>query len=162
MDSSFDFTELKESSSPVSICTQNQIPTWQSVFFSFIEHSTVLSSSPVCPFHLLNALLAKLLRILSDSVSFELIAKFLQLHLVPVLNAHLAKPYKNPKRLCNCVFSHTAFPPEVFINLTGLLLDLLISVRCLNTSLSEPAVFKSASSCARLSEPATFSHTLLA
>ena len=64
--------------------------------------------------HLLNAHLAGLYKILSDSVSSELTVEFLQLHLVPVLNAHLAELLQNSQlsSVCNCVFSHTALPPR--------------------------------------------------
>jgi hypothetical protein len=55
--------------------------------------------------------------------------------------------YRTPKRFClQLCLNYTALPPEVFSNLTGLLPELMIPVLCLSTSLSEPAVFRSASS----------------
>jgi hypothetical protein len=58
-------------------------------------------------------------------------------------------------------FSYTALPPEVFSNLKGLPPELLTSVLCLSTSLSDSAEFRSASSVHWYSETATLCHALL-
>jgi hypothetical protein len=54
--------------------------------------------------HLLNAHLAELLRILSDSGLLELSTEFFLQHLVLMLNAHLAELYRIlSDSVCNCV-----------------------------------------------------------
>jgi hypothetical protein len=64
---------------------------------------------PLCtPAHTLNAHLAELYRILSDSVFFELSTEFFLQHLVLMLNAHLAELYRTySKVLSATVFSAT-------------------------------------------------------
>jgi hypothetical protein len=70
-------------------------------------------------------------------------------------------PTESSVILSTTVFSYTALPPEVFSNLTGLLPELLTSVLCLSTSLSDSSEFRSASSVHWYSESATLCHTLL-
>jgi hypothetical protein len=81
----------------------------ESSMILFLLNSQHISSS-VHSLHLLNAHLAELHRILSDSVFFfKLSVEFFQLHLVPVLNSHLAEPYITPKRFCLqlCLLPHS-------------------------------------------------------
>jgi hypothetical protein len=80
------------------------MPSWQSI--SSTECSAVLSSSPMHPMHLLDAHLAELPRILSDSVSFELPAEFLpQMHRNAYAQCPLGRALQNPQQnsVCNCV-----------------------------------------------------------
>jgi hypothetical protein len=137
----------------------------------------------VHPLHLLNALLAELLRILSDSglllnsqqssflcallahtrsmptwQSFsellrasgfylQTLNRVLLQHLVLTLNAHLAEPYRTYSKVLSATVSQLhSLASKVFSNLTGLLLELLTSVLCLSTSLSDSSEFRSASS----------------
>jgi hypothetical protein len=54
--------------------------------------------------------------------------------------------------VCNCVLIHS-LASKVFSNLTGLPPELLTSVLCLSTSLSDSSEFRSASSCTGIQSP---------
>jgi hypothetical protein len=99
--------------------------------------------------HLLNALLAELLRILSDSglLSNSQQSSFLcALLYTRSMPTWQSSTESSSDSVCNCVLTYTALPPEVFSNLTGLLPELMTSVLCLSTSLSDSSEFRSASS----------------
>jgi hypothetical protein len=113
------FSNSQQSSFLCALLYTRSMPTWQSfsessVILVFFLNSQQSSSSNCTTVHMLNAHLAELYRILSDSV-------------------------------CNCVQLHS-LASKVFSNLTGLLPELLISVLCLSTSLSDSSEFRSASS----------------
>jgi hypothetical protein len=104
------------------------------------------------------------LRIFNDSVSSELTMKFFLCALFAPTQCPPGRALQNSQQnfLCNCVSSHTALPPEVFSNLKGLPPELLTSVLCRNTSLSNSTEFRSASSMHQYSESAVLCHALLA
>jgi hypothetical protein len=87
------------SSSPVHLCTCS-MPTWQ----SFTESSVILFSSSNSQQSSSNCTLC-----LCSMPTWQSFTELLRDY------------------VCNCVFSHTALPPEVFSNLKGLPPELLIS-----------------------------------
>jgi hypothetical protein len=137
-------------------------PSWRSIFSSFTEHSTVLSSCALM--HFARCPPGRALRILSDSglPSNSQQSSSFSVHHCTHAQCPLgrAPTESSSDSVCNCVLTHTALPPEVFNNLTGLLPELLTSVLCLSTSLSDSSEFRSAL-MHWYSESATLCHALL-
>jgi hypothetical protein len=113
-------------SSSVPECTKSQCPPGRVSLSQNVQQFYLLllcTCAPArCP-------LGRALRILSDSASFEFTAEFLLQCTLCLCSMPTWQSFTELVRdsVCNCVFSHTALPPEVFNNLKGLPPELLIS-----------------------------------
>jgi hypothetical protein len=142
--------------SPVHLCTRS-MPTWQSshrILNDSGPPSTSQQSSSLCNSHTHAQCPLELYRtpqrfyLLNSQQSSSNCTSCLRS--MPTWKSSTELTTKFCLQLC---FSHTALPPEVFSNLTGLLPELMIPILCLSTPLSEPAAFRSASSVHGIQRP---------
>jgi hypothetical protein len=154
---------------PVHLYT-GSMPTWQSFTKSslILFSSLTLSKVPSFVHHCTHTQcpLGRALQTFSEILSsiFKLSAKFsLQCTAAHTLKAHLAELYRILNRiLFATMFLSHRLTSKVFSNLEVFLLELLTSVLCCSTSLSDSVEFRSASSVHQYSETAVLCHALLA
>jgi hypothetical protein len=141
------FLRSQNSKSSFLLCLSAHLLNAHLAEYLLTELPAVLSP-PVHPMHLLNALLAELSESLVILTSSELTTEFFlstlclcsmpswqsfteltteflsSVHSLHLLNALLAELYRTQREIMSAtVFFSTAFPPEVFSNLQGLLLS---------------------------------------